>query len=78
MCLFYIRRDEFMNVLRMHAKISTKQLTEQDLKCVFHAVDTDHSGEIDFKEFKSVSSFEIVTFTNYDIHFFDNMELYAL
>jgi len=40
-----------MLVLRTQAKISKKMLSDDQLKCVFHAVDTDQSGEVDLEEF---------------------------
>ena len=48
-----LEMDEFLLVLRMHAKISTREISDEQLKCVFHAVDTDHSGTIDIDEFTS-------------------------
>ena len=35
----------------MQAKISKREISDKDLKCIFHAVDTDQSGEVDLKEF---------------------------
>ena len=47
-------RDEFLHVLRSHAKISRKMLSDRDLDHVFCAVDTDASGTIDLDEFTYV------------------------
>ena len=45
-------REEFQHMLRVHAKLSTTELTDEHLACIFHAVDEDLSGKVDFEEFK--------------------------
>ena len=46
-----LTRDEFIGILRTQAKISKAQLSDEQLQCVFHAVDTDQSGSVDIEEF---------------------------
>eukprot|EP00750_Incisomonas_marina_P020893 INCI4109.2.p1 GENE.INCI4109.2~~INCI4109.2.p1 ORF type:complete len:459 (+),score=117.26 INCI4109.2:160-1536(+) len=46
-----LEMDEFIGILRTQAKISKAQLSDEQLQCVFHAVDTDQSGSVDIEEF---------------------------
>lgn len=48
----FLDLDEFLIMLRVQAKISTAQLSDADLRCIFHAVDADHSGLVDMQEFR--------------------------